>query len=51
MGIAEPDIGDEPMDIDDDDDDDDEDESAKMPSKTTFTQSLMLFVRLSHHFY
>lgn len=49
MGIAEPDIGDEPMDTDDDDDDD-EDESAKMPSKTTFTQSLMLFVRLSHHF-
>lgn len=47
MGIAEPDIGDEPMDTDDDDDD--EDESAKMPSKTTFTQSLMLFVRLSHH--
>ena len=41
MGIAEPEIGEEPMDTDDED-------TIMLPAKTQFTQSLMLFVRSAH---
>ena len=40
MGIAEPELGDDPMDVDEED----ADETIKMPNKTQFTQTLMLFV-------
>ncbi|KAI0710567.1 CAMK/CAMKL/CHK1 protein kinase [Earliella scabrosa] len=39
MGIAEPELGDDPMDVDEED----ADETVKMPNKTQFTQTLMLF--------
>ncbi|KAI0746261.1 CAMK/CAMKL/CHK1 protein kinase [Daedaleopsis nitida] len=41
MNIAEPQIGDEGMDVDSDEED--EDDTIKAPHKTSFTQSLMLF--------